>query len=259
MRNVLDSLEQTIVPGVLLEQQLDSILDNIGNIYSYLVFVDRAACRYIVKYTISQEDCYNTIVPLVAREELLAAIRQDNGSEPSVLTYRQPPLELMLTLYEPLIHTLANDMRNSWPSLELDDLLQTARLCMVKLYNRGYYIHKNLLRRAFVNETLMGLRKERLRPRIVSLDEVVSDNGDDTLITLGDTIVDTSLEDYLQEQEERELMDAKAKMLQHYISETLSPRQYEQILRAYSTKTVDQWSAKQIHNIKKKLKKEGKL
>jgi hypothetical protein len=121
----------------------------------------------------------------------------------------------------------------------------------MKLYRGGYYIHKRLLRRAFANEILMSLRKERNKPVLISLDQTV--DGEDDKTTISDTIPDKQAiieeQDMLEEQAKNDVISAKRDIIIKYIGQ----RQYDQLVREYGNKNTTNWSQQTVHKLKHKL------
>ena len=78
-----------------------------------------------------------------------------------------------------MVYNICNRFHKTWSTIEMDDLIQYCRLSIMKLYNKGLYLHPNLIARTFYNDMMMVLRKDPVRIDIDSLDEIAFDNSDD--------------------------------------------------------------------------------
>ena len=192
MHNVLSNIvahvatdsDGPITPASVISQSLVTT----DRVYSYLVYAEYSDHRlsgWRVEFVISQVDDYNTIHKAQAILDICALIDESyNRSQQSyVIGYKQPPLDLLLQVLDPLVQRLARQQHDYW-GLEYDDLCQTCRLVICALYRKGYYIHKSLVNRAFINEVLMSIRKERYKPQMVSIDQPVAYDKEGKAFTL---------------------------------------------------------------------------
>ena len=163
----------------------------------------------------------------------------------------------MLELYTPLIRTLAKRICTEWTELEYEDAVSICQLTMLKLYRKGYYLHKYLLEKSFKNEILMSLRKTRYAPEILSLDEIMYDSGEDNQITLIDMLEDTSLTIEQEERDRQEQIHNAFMKMKDFIVDMIGERRFNQLYREYSNKTVSHSSAMTMQRIKNELKKLG--
>ena len=235
-------------------------LDNFESIYSYLIrakYEEERLLQWKVDYVISQNSSYNTLDTNEVRKEVYNKIINSRKLKKVIVGYRQPDIELMLSLYEPLIHKLSCEQSRKWQELEFEDAVSICQLVMVKLYREGYYLHKNLLKRSFENQILMDLRHNKYKPEVLSLDGCIYDDGLNDALTLADMIADDSIEEQREEQEEREIFDITFKEVKKIIVNLLGERQFDRLLRDYGNKHTTSWSQVTMKRLKEKLKKKG--
>ena len=137
--------------------------------------------------------------------------------------------------------------------LDCEDLLQMCRLVIMRLYRNGYYIHKRLVRRAFNNEVLMHIRKDKNKPIIVSVNSTVYEDDSDDELTLLDTLPDTQAildeQDMLDEAAKFDIIKAKREI----IVKKIGQRQYDQLVREYGNNMSTGWSRKLVFDLHKYL------
>lgn len=254
MRNVLTKAAVDIPRDVVdIEQLILSAFNGIDKIYSYIVYAKYNGDildHWKVEFMLSQHDDYNQLtIPKVAKRVAnLTELSMVNETR-KILGYEQPSIDVLLTAYDPLVNSLAREEHNRWQTIDYEDLLQMCRLVIMRLYRNGYYIHKRLLRRAFSNEVLMYLRKDKNKPITVSLeDNAYSDDGDD--ISLTETIADQSL--ILEEQDmlDKTMNDDILKAKRDLIVKKIGQRQYDQLLREYGNQMTTSWSQKLVFTLK---------
>ena len=262
-KNAIFEISQTIssqLPKENILQQLNIALQEIPKIYSYLVYAnykDSKLNSWTIKYLINETSQYNTLTNTTVIAEIYDILLHDKKTTKRIIGYKQPSFEIMLKLYTPLIHTLAKRICSEWTKLEYEDAVSICQLTMLKLYKKGYYLHKYLLEKSFKNEILMSLRKTRNTPEILSLDEIMYDSGNDTQITLIDMLEDTSSTIEQEERDHQEQVHDAFMKMKEFIVDMIGERRFDQLYREYSTKTVSHSSAMTMQRIKKELKKLG--
>lgn len=261
MRNVLTNMMAHIVidndgpvtPASVISQSLV----NIDRLYSYLVYAEyneHALSGWQVEFIVSQVDEYNTIYKPNAILDICKLIDDSYAKDRQryIIGYKQPPLEVLLTTLEPLITKLARQQHDYW-GLEYEDLCQTCRLVICTLYKKGYYIHKSLVNRAFINEVLMSIRKDRYKPKIVSIDEPIAYDKEGKAQMVSETIVDPTAEEEFHEQYDEEDRLRVIEEKREIIVDIIGIRQYEQLVRAYGTHNTTNADRQKIQKIQKKL------
>lgn len=259
--NVLIKLVQTI-PAVKNEELIRvttlTMLENTDKIYSYIVF--KKDDTFVIQCNISQTERYNTLtVDDVVNDIINIILNYEEINNDilakGVLGYKQPPLELMLEAYDPLVNKLAMQQSEHWKQYERCDLCQICRMVMINLYRKGYYLHKELIRKCFINELLLEMRNDKYKPTVMSLDDVfykpITSGSED--LTFADIIKDTSEE--LVEQEKR-ISEAEMLIfneLKDIIVDLIGIRQWNEFYRDYVNKHTTAWSRKTLMKIKNHL------
>ena len=246
-------------PDDLCEMLLLPLTEICDNIYSYLVYAEyenKVLTGWTIKYMISQDEQYNTLNVSDIVAQIAADIIKDNNSikKSYVIGYKQPPLEILCELFDPLMQKLAYNQHVRWPKLEQDDLLQMCRLTMCVLYSKGYYINRRLLEQSFYNTVLMHLRKERNAPIFLSLSDPIQ-------LGEGNASIEDTLPDYDEIYEEQDKEDEEEyqqilKEEQQIVVEMIGQRQYDQLVREYGNKCTTNRGQRQVARIKGKLKED---
>ena len=241
--------------------QLHTVLDVLENIYSYLIYAkykQEKLTFWQIEYTVSQIDEYNTLTSDLIIDEIFAILKESKEKKVSnVIGYKQPSLDIQLTLFEPLISKLALKQVQRWPQLEFDDACQICRGTMLNLYRKKYYLHPTLVERCYNNDILMSLRKDKNKPEIVSIDKIVYKDGDNTPLTLEDMLPDAQAEEDADKKDEDEFVQIVFGQVKDIIVELLGERQFDQLMRDYGNKHTTSWSRKKMQQLKDKFKEMG--
>lgn len=265
-RNDLINMRIDLQKDMSEEQMRDTLhkmLHRFTYIYSYIIYDKDSAYRIIA--LVSQTLPYNTlhvnnvidnVINFICNEHALTLQLSQN-----VVGYEQPPLEILLETYKPLIYKLSLQQYHMWPQVELEDLIQMCNLRICVLYQQGYYIHKNLLSRSFANAVLMFLRPEKYKPQTVSLDEISKGKDEETAVNIAETIEDEhaneEMNEVLDEVDGITFEDLVNQECKQIVLEFISPRTYDQWMIEYNTKTVSRQTASQVNALKSKLKMLG--
>lgn len=257
--NVLMKVTQSIRADVAKEcvrSMLENALSAIENVYSYIVYAEYengTFKRYVVQYNLSQEDKYNTITTEEVIEGVTKTI-QEHSTETAkrVIGYAQPDIALILELYDPLVNKLARIQDGKWSIYTHEDLCQICRLEILQLYRKGYYLHKRLVEKAFINRLLMNTRNERNKPTIVSFEDTFyrSSSSDSEKLMVADTIPDQSLidaEKYAEEEVAERLIFEEVKGI---IIDLIGSRRWDELLRSYGGKTTTTTTRKLMQVVK---------
>lgn len=258
--NVLLSVKQKISKATdsqKVEEILHESLDGIDKMYSYIVYAEYAndeLTGYVVQCNFSQQEDYNTLVKDKVINEILEIVSKPCVTK-RIIGYNQPDLETILKTYDPLVNKLASQQRDKFKSFDYEDLCQICRLTMIKLYRKGYYIHKRLLARSFENNLLMQTRKERGKPQIVSFEDTfyASITNDSDNLTVADTIPDMELIEKEQETYRKETEKLIFEEIKSFVVDLIGIRQWNELLRDYGNKHTTAWSRKMMLKVKKHL------
>lgn len=253
--NVLIKLVQNVPVTkneVVIHLLLDNILKSVDKVYSYIVFKEN---EFAVQFNISQTDKYNTLLPKTIITDIVKIIQDWDGDKKGVIGYGQPTIDVILEAFDPLVNKLAYKQLEHWKSYEFEDLCQICRLVMITLYNKGYYLHKRLIEKSFMNEILMQMRNNKYKPIIVSLDDIfykpLSNSSED--LTFADILQDDTNEEREKEELRREAEHAIFEELKDIIIELIGVRQWNEFYRDYVNKHTTIWSNKILLKIKNHL------
>ena len=263
-KNELVNISITFTEETLPTQVLTA-LAQYTHVYSYIVYRTSpppapgeppAPMTYLVDVLYSKTPRYNTIPIDAVIFQIHRDILHRNKSlrlSNNIITYAQPPLEVLTATYKPLVYRLAFRQHKYWQDVEVEDLIQMCNLRICILYQQGYYIHAGIINRSFINHVLQFLKPERYCPAMVPLDTLVP--GTDVPIT--DTIVDPTTDDEFQAVED----DADTLSLHEEITQEairtvkyfLTPRMFDQLLREYSTNMTSNNSRVMMTRLRRQL------
>jgi hypothetical protein len=148
MRNEVYSFKTEIPLDItydLLSKTIENLLQSVEKIYAY--FVGRKNDLITIRIHCSTVDEYNTFDKCDVIETILSSIIDYLVALTKVkcICFGQPPLDLLVELYQPMLVKMAHKIHNQWNMFEIDDIVSMANLTVVKLYRQGYYIHKQLI------------------------------------------------------------------------------------------------------------------
>lgn len=205
------------------------------DVYSY--FVGRKENRIVIKVVTSAVPEFNTINRNDAIENISISIVDYivSLSENKCICFGQPPLELMVELYQPMIAKMATRLNLQWKQFEYEDLVSMGNLVMVQLYNKGYYLNKYLIKTALNNEVLMQCRNFKDQPLIVSIYDKVNGEAksDSEDINYSDVIEDESYKEKEEQEDLQELEKYVFEQVKDIIIEKIGQRQWDQLRRDY--------------------------
>lgn len=240
---------------------IESLYDvDTDKIYSYTLQVtnkDNKFDHWKIEYLISQTDEYNTINTIDAISEIIQIVKNYKHDKEGVIGYKQPPVNLMVVLYEPLIRKLAKQQSDRWRNLEYEDAKQMCYLVLLDLYNKNYYIHKNLLTKSYENYVLMYLRRDKYKPVEYSMEQVVYETDTDEAITYGDSIADESVEIEEEDKENQEMYSCIFSEIRDILVEMMGQRQFDQFYRDYVNKHTTTATRKKMIKVKERLRELG--
>lgn len=238
---------------------LRTISEKYSKIYSYIMYCkfDGKPTRWKLQILIADNSQYNVIDIKTISKDIFDSIAQSKTLNiekcTKAISYKQPTLDIMLIVYDPLIRKLVSNKVAEWPMLEYDDALQICYYALLKLYNKKYYIHKYLLIKAFNNEILMYLRKYKNMPLILSLDELRTLKQDNGEVHLIDAIIDDKFQQQFERTEDKEVDNKVFCKIKRIIISATSERQFDELFNAYTNKCVRPDLAIKLQRIKHKL------
>lgn len=264
LNKIVITLDKDDTREQICKKLTTSLLMSQDKIYSYLIYsqYDHTTFKgWSIEYLVSQDEQYNTLNIEDCIFDIAKTVLKDKKLKEHkyVIGYKQPSLDVMCTLFEPCINKLANNVKQRWNNLEYEDLCQTCKLVMCILYKKGYYIHKHLLEKSFINYVLMSLRKERDKPALVSLNDVFSKSEGQDDITFEDKLIDYS---ELYEQQDKEDEEEYQQILEEErenVIDIVGQRRYDQLVREYGNNMTTGSGRMTVQKIKQKLRKDGLL
>jgi len=268
MNNVLTQIVQDIpmdVDNETIYAILTESLSVVDTLYSYIVYSCTNDCDfYRIKYMISETSEYNTINANEAAIDIYSLILKDklNAIPKKVLGYKQPNIDIFIVILDPLVCKLSSKMHKSWGNYyDYDDLCQMCRLTIIELMDKGYYIHRSLVQKAFTNYVLCSLRKERGKPVMINFGDSAYGNGssdcDMDKLTIADIVPDTDELLIREDELDREVEALIMSEVRDLIIDMIGKRQYEELLREYGTNNTTSWSRRTLQKIKSQFSQEG--
>lgn len=254
MRNIIDNYKVDIVAdnGPFVKQLRDNIVVTTPW-YSWSLY-KRDDEHYQLTYHVSQTERFNTLDVGCAITNIVNAAVYCNKDK-GIVGYDQPTLSVLVEVLVPLVNSLVNREAKRWRQFSHDDLTQTCYLCLCELYRKGYYIHKALLQRTFVNTLYYKLRKTPRDVTMVSLSAPVHDTDD--ILQVQDCIPD---QDELLQQEDNENSAVITQILaeqRDIIVGLIGQRRYDDLLREWRSKTVTNRSSATVNRLRKMLLEAG--
>lgn len=159
-------------------------------------------------------------------------------AEESTRVYINAPLDVWLREFEPMLCSLVATISPSYGSLNYtdDEFKSLLYLCVIRLYNGGYYLHKRIVQRAFVNALNLECRRLKYDNITESLDAPLGYDEHGEAYTRMDVLADTSDEEQRQTERDAELFARiKAAMLTE-----ISEMEFNRILLQLMSHTMDQ-------------------
>lgn len=240
--------------------QLDALLTNAPKICRFVIkshYINNQLSYWQFECEVCTDNTYNTFKKEDCIHDTLIAITNDVQDGKYIILFKQPSLEMQIKMYMPYIKKLAQIQSQRWKTLEYDDLYSTCTFVIIKLYKRGYYLNKWLIKKSFENEVLLQLRKFKNVPEILSLEQITFTNDNNEPVKLEDMIEDKQANINIQDEEESQLIHAIFLKVKEIIVTDIGERQFDQLLRDYGNKHTTNWSRKQMQIIKQKFSKDN--
>lgn len=157
--------------------------------------------------------------------------------------YVQAPLDDWLREFRPLLVRMVEKVYPHYDRLipDREELLSILYLVVVRLYNKGYYLHNNLVFRSFVNELNIEIRKLK-GATIVSIDTVLDHDDEDKPIAIIDQLTDpdsSAWADKSTRYTEADYWDDRYEELKSRMLQDMPEFQFRRILVQLATNTVD--------------------
>ena len=182
--------------------------------------------------------------------EIVNLLSKEYSESVKIVGYRQPPLDLLVEILDPLVTKLATQQHQRW-GVEYDDLVQICRLTLCILYNKGYYIHKSLLTTAFIRDVLKYLRHDKDKPTVVSFEDLTNNPDSPNSEQIADDKAEEQITAYEEEEHEADEFAKKKRLAIKHFGE----RKYNQLLLGVKSGTLSNSDCAQIFRASKKLKR----
>lgn len=219
-----------------VEKTVNDLFQNIDQVYSY--FVGRKNDIIVIKVCQSATDEYNTIDKFLVKDDIITKIIDYiiTLSDAKCIAFGQPPLDLIILLYKPMLDKMADKINVQWPRYEHEDLVSIGYYSIVKLYKQGFYLNKALIWTTFNNEVLLENRKRRNEPDFLSLDTSMKRDVkiDDEELTYGDLMKDETYEEEKEQEDEQQLEKYVFDEVKSIIIDKIGQRQWDRLWRDYS-------------------------
>lgn len=259
-QNIIVTLSQNIPLDLTASQEETLLLDYLSNvirtnIYSYIVYKRYRKDIFVgwcVKYNVSCIQKYNTLTHDTIVSEIMLLFSHTTSEKQRIIGYHQPDIALMLKVYDPLVKRYAAEQSNHWTVLEYEDAYVMCQLCMHKLYLKGYYIHKDLLKRCFNRDVLYYLRQFNDDKFTISIEDLILHNtAKDTDITYDDILEDKTVQYERENKEDNEESMMIFNRIKKFCISIIGERQFEQLFNEYGNQCTTAWSRKKMNDLKK--------
>lgn len=233
------------------KQTLESLFSDVGEVFSYILYYKNDV--YKVSILISHDIKYNTVDSEYLINDVYMNIVKQNKGKDGVVTYKQGTLSVLVETFDNLCHSIANEQyRINHKRFEFDDLLQITRLKLCELYNKGYYIHKSLLRQTVFYYLSNIKNKSSYNKVLLSMDYIKQNEKDES--SLYNTIEDIEYTNKIVDKEDSEFRVEVLNLQKESVMEIITPRQYDRLLMEYGARATTPWSEKLVYTIKQKLR-----
>lgn len=171
-------------------------------------------------------------------------------THPDETHYKNAPIEQWLIQFEPSLANLVEEVYPRYKKMYPDknDLKSILYLSIMKLYDKGYYLHKFIIRKTFVNDLNRSIRKEKYFADKRSLDQPLSS---DNSFTLADVVPDK--EDAIMTYEERDYSEYLFNLIKTEMLTKMSELSFDMILLQIQSKTITPNTAKVLRDLRKKF------
>lgn len=248
---------------VFKAEALTDTLSAIESCAIKVIYTDDGVFKHFqVKFYSFKEQEYNEIDYESEVEKICNCISQfDVTSYTSnhYIYFNQSSLKTIDKAFEPLMWHLAITMQDQWQNFETEDLFQICRLCLCRLYKKGYCIHPGILKKTFVHEVLLSMRKNKNHPdiKIISLETPVKSIKLEGDLTVADTIEDIEYNNRVEAKERKETVDHIFDIINKIIVKEIGERRYQQLVQAHRNKCANGSQRMLIIRIRKILAKRG--
>lgn len=200
---------------------------------------DESGCR-VMKIN-SLVDRYENVYSVreVVTDLMTRKVVPTNG-----IVYIQPPIEKWFEIFRPLLLQMTAQVRPRYEKLipDQDEVLSILYTTVFSLYDKGYYLHRTLIYKSFVNALNYECRYLKHLQNVESLDRPIDVDEEGKEITLLDQIPDADSSAWAKschEYTEDDYWNDMYERLKSCMLQDMSEFQFKRILVQLATKTVD--------------------
>lgn len=184
--------------------------------------------------------------PYSPKSLVLKLFEQENETR-----YASPPLDQYMSVFRPNLLRMVNRAYDIYRRLipEKEELMCILNLTIVKLYNKGYYLHNYLIYKSFINQLNLEIRKTKLFGDVISLDSEMGNGEEGTTLTLMDKLVNQESSDEAYAQMHYTKDDWREDMFESIkfaMLQDMSQLQFDRILIQLKSNTVDSCTSKKL-------------
>lgn len=175
---------------------------------------------------------------------------QDCISAPDESHYINAPLAKWIVQYRPMMCQLVEEAYPTYKKMypEKDDLYGILGYTITYLYNKGFYLHKYIIKRSFINNLNKSIRKQKHFQDCKSLDAPICEEG---AATLADIVPDSN--DVITRFEDDEYNHFLFELIKGEMLKTMSQLSFDMILVQLESKTLTPASSKALSKMRAKF------
>ena len=275
MRNKMGSIYITLKEGETWEDLVQELTDEYAELTGNYILEDekmffrailpeRDDGERIVKVDFFYDKIFNPCRLYSAEEIAYKLLCNPTVGKHAI--YVQPDLSLWFEMFDGVLNQMTTTVQPRYEKLipTFDELKSSLCYVVVQLYNKGYYLSRPLIFKAFVNQLNMEVRKTKLFQNMVNLHDPIDDL--DEHLTVEDMLEDPDSTKWAEDTRhisEEEFDEELLKKVKKVCLTFMSPLRYERMLLQIKTKTISGDVAKDLQKLRvilgsKRFKKEGK-
>lgn len=186
----------------------------------------------------------NPYTPRTMIEELYKKPKKD-------IMYVVAPLEQYFIVFRPMLHKMISKVYPVYCKAipEKEEMMSILSLTIVQLYNKGYYLHNNLIFKSFICALNMHIRKSKKFQDANSLDQNMGSNEDGTELLLSDFIADEAATEEahnLTHYTEKDLKQDVFEYVKKKMLESMSQLSFDRIMIQIKSNTIDSTTSERL-------------
>lgn len=254
MRNLILTLKPDETQADILEEICDEENISPSTPFAFSVFCQEQSLQINIVDDINNLEC-NTYTPKDIAHSISPLYDKYKTQ------YLNPTLESYLVIYKPLLTKMVERVYARYQAYipERDDLLSILYLTLVRLYNKGYYLHQNLVYRSYLNALNLEIRTMKKMPQgdqCTSFDASIAETDNGEEVSLYDIVADPIASEQAYDMYHYSVQDALEDMFEKVKSAMLhnmSQLSFDRILIQLKTKSIDPATAKVLAKYREKF------